>query len=263
MHSKTWTELELRKRDEIAESASQSIANSKNPQQMANSEMPRLIKYEILPNIVWDRMSDNDIREFAKSKISPARSLNKAPDFGHYNKFPELTVAQCVKLMLNIDPKSAIRTQAEKERFDRVFEVAASYRNARKAPFSHDHPGDDAEYSISPYAFLTWAESQGEGIPEKWQPVDMPPKQSERATPEIHEPRYEEAVNAAILMLEEGSAPLHISNDLILRIRMSPEDFPACRFCSSDDSLLRSIRKGGGNPLEDPRYLAALRDFRE
>ena len=270
MTDKIWSEHDLQKRNEVAAKASQAIAGSKNPRQMAKFHMPELIRYEILPNYVFDDWTDDKIRQLAIEDLSPPKRLSKAANYDYYSKFPSLSVEQCIMLLINVEPGTPIRTQAEKDRYDEILQIAESYLRRRRAPFDGDHSESVESYEIAPDDFIKWAKFIGEVPPPKWQPDAVSPKHSEQATPQIHVERYEEAVKAAILLLEEGPPPRHIANHLIPRIRdpLTPDEFPACRFCPSDKSLVssirkggRSIRKGGSNPLEDPRYVAALREL--
>ncbi len=226
---------------------------------MLESYRRQLIEYEILPNIVWDGMSDDDIREFAKDKISPARPLSKAPDFDYYNKLPQLTVAQCVKLLLNIDANSPIRIQAEKERFDNILAIAASYNGSRQTPFAEEHPDDFVDYLVSTNEFLVWAKAIGEAIPKDWIPVGTTSK-NERQT-NVQE-QYSEMVTGACEMLRNGMVPNSML-DVISTMENDKEKYRAC-FAKKikPDSLIKAVsQRGPGNPLKDPSYKDALAQF--
>ena len=261
MHSKIWTELELRKRDEIAESAFQSIVNSKHPRQMANFEMPRLIEYEILPQGI---VLDDDIREFAKSKISPPRRLSKAAIFDYYNKFPSLSVEQCVMLSIDVEPGTPIRTQAEKNQYYSTIQLAESYLRINRKPFVDDHSGPIETYQIAPDKFIAWVKSSGIEIPEQWKPVvadAKPEKKKSRLTQDLCVAELREAaVQLCVKKVRQGIARQYITVK-----KISKELYEDGQFHNGDlfstqwrtSETIRGYLKDTNNPKWNERYKIA------
>ena len=171
MKDKIWTEYELEERDRIAATDARMIASSKHPRDWVKILMPELLKYEILPDIVWDEMSDDEIREFAKSKISPPGRLSKAPDFTHHNKKPLIPVADLVMLAIDVELKTPIRTQAEEDKYRRILDLALSYGLTKKNPFAGWHGGTLGSYQIGPKKFIKWLKLMGEDPPTEWKPT--------------------------------------------------------------------------------------------
>ena len=264
MHSKIWTELELRKRDEIAESASQSIVNSKHPRQMANFEMPRLIEYEILPQGI---VLDDDIREFAKSKISPPRRLSKAAIFDYYNKFPSLSVEQCVMLSIDVEPGTPIRTQAEKNQYYSTIQLAESYLRINRKPFVDDHSGPIETYQIAPDKFIAWAKSSGIEIPEQWKPVvaDAKPEKKKSRLPQdlcVAELR-EAAIKLCVKKVKLGVSKQYITVEKISKELYDDGQFKNDEPFSSQwrtPETIRDYLKGTDNPKRNDRFKKAKPD---
>ena len=199
MKDKIWSESDLRKRDAIAANAAQAIATTKHPRQYLNFYIRDLIKYEILPNIVWKDMSDQEIRKFAKCRISPPERLSKAARFDHFNKFPSLSIEQCIMLLIDVEPGTPIRTRGEKDRHDSVIKLAASYCTDRREPFANDHIGHIRNYQISPYLFVEWVKAIGEEPPKEWKPIK--PKATQKKTDTIALPQrrqYEDDTQVSV-----------------------------------------------------------------
>ena len=200
----------------------------------------------------------------APPPVNPIRTSGYRPkkstpaDYSHWNRFPLLSFDQCLMLHLGVEPGTRIEESSIQEKYDRLWLLIQSCRRMGMLQAAN---GQRDFIEPSKYRDCIRSMDMDEDISDAWQPVDVSPKHSEQSKPEVHVERYEEAVKVAILMLEEGPPPRHIANHLIPRIRLTPEEFPACRLCESDDSLARSIRNGGGNPLKDPQYLAALREL--
>ncbi len=179
----------------------------------------------------------------------PLRS--KRPEWSLWNKMPVLSITECVFLLINVEPKTYL-SDAAKQRYDRLSRLAQSYQAIGELPSDYD--------DIAPKKFIEWAESISEAVPMAWQPGVTVVENAESAESSIHVDRYNEAVDAAIMSLKDGER-LHQISALVPVLFLKKDKFTAC--CEkkiSDDSLYRSIRKGGGNPLCDLRYLDALQE---
>ena len=167
MKDKIWSEHDLQKRDGVAAEASKLIESSEHTRTMAQHLMPNLIKFEILPNIDLDSLTDDDIRQLA---ISPPRRLSKAANFDYYNKFPRLPLETCFMLYINVEPGTPIRTQSEKDAYEEIVLLALSYGRAHKQPFENWRVGKFGKFEIEPAKFIKWLESNDYVVPEDWQP---------------------------------------------------------------------------------------------
>ena len=253
MNDKIWSEYDLQKRDDLADKVAQSIATTKHPRQHLNLYIRDLIKYEILPNIVANSLSDDDIRQLAKRNISTPRRLSKAANYDYYNKFPSLDVEQCIMLLIDVEPGTPIRTQVEKDQYDRVIKLAVSFGRAKQKPFADWHVGSFTNYQIDPTKFIEWARSMGEEPPERWQPI--------REEPIVKGgPRYNEAVLAANKMRDDAEIPTPTKLDDLYQYMIGHADrFPVN--CGPNsflkiENIKRQVHRDGGNPLKDPRFLS-------
>ena len=185
----------------------------------------------------------------------------KRPDWYFWNRLPVLSINECTMLLINVEPNTYLSIR-NKEKLDRVHRLVQSYQAIGELPSDHD--------DFEPSRFIDWAESVGEVVSESWKPIGKKHaaldqvKSVQVAAANIHVDRFNEAVDAAIAMLERGERPQQIA-ELVPVLSADQERFPAsCGKRISDDSLLSSIRKGGrelhgiSSPLESLEYQQAL-----
>ena len=183
-------------------------------------------------------------------------------DFSEYTCFPTLRFEWCIYLFLSIDPRDFKRNcPRELDAFAKVLELAASSRSEGTFPCREGEISDLAAVRLSHTDFIQWAEVHiGIRAPEEWQPIG-PEEQSAVGQIDgksIHTLRREEVLGAAIEML--GCRVPSGQKDVLNFMRRSSEKHVACFTRRvSDETLMKSIRRAGGNVLKDTQYLRALR----
>ncbi len=82
-----------------------------------------------------------------------------------------MPVFDCFLLSIDVELRTPIRTQTEKDKYGRIFDLALSYGRAKKEPFADWFVGSTTNYLIEPKKFIEWAKLMGEKPPEEWQPT--------------------------------------------------------------------------------------------
>lgn len=272
MKDKMWSEHDLRKRDEIAARAAESIATTKHPRQQLNWYIRDLLKYEIIPNYVFDDWTDDEIRQLAIQDLNPPKRLSKAANYDDYNKFPSLSVEQCIMLLIDVKSGTPIRTQAEKDQHDRVINLAASYCRDRREPFTDDHTESIDTYQIAPHKFIAWANSSvGATIPKEWKPavsvVNPAKKHRHKKSKKLRDSCVTELREAAVKLCAK-KARQDIADKYITVENISIELYEDGKFKNGDPfsdqwqrpETIRGHLKGKNNPKRHDLYRQAKPD---
>ena len=184
---------------------------------------------------------------------------NAPPDFTYWNRFPELSINECLMLLVNVEPTARVfYSRDDQERYKRIRRLLNSYRDAAQLPFVGD--------SVAPLDFVEWARFVGESIPDKWQPIGIERKPT-AGTIEKGGPCWEEAGKAMKEMRDnpEIGAPRNLEQLYSHMLESENKDrFQNCCIASTELFNWESVKQrvyrernseSKKNPLKEARFL--------
>ena len=110
---------------------------------------------------------------------------------------------------------------------------------------------------VLPVVWLDWLKRMDISAQNEWDPIKQ--KDNVKPKPEL---QREEALSAAILMVQQGNPPGSMQDVVIFMQKHSAKFHICCGGKIKDTSLIKAInQRGGGDPLESNEYKSALAHF--
>ena len=192
----------------------------------------------------------------------PNDGTNTKPlDWMYWNRMPVLTLQQAICLTLNFDPKPYYSGQLNSL-------YPSSYHELSEIAQAHILDGslqylNQSVKNLRVIDWLQWLQTIDIPIPDGWQPTGVT-ESTEKADSfdSRYKEHYEEAVNTAIAMAESLDVSAPTKQKQLYDYMENHSSDCSVNFAGGKQlkitTIERNVRDGGGNPLQDPRFLEAL-----